>query len=94
MRKTSSQFLVIARLKSSWLIPSFSLRCSLEHLQRVDLEATFSEFDKVLSGNCDNTPENARKNVGKLVNVRSLSLRLANWILENSFDFGVLRIWF
>ena len=62
----------------------------------MDLKTTFSEFDKVLSGNCDNNPETASKKVGKLVNVRSLSLRLANWILENSLslDFGVLRIWF
>ena len=32
----------------------------------VDLETTFSEFDKVLSGNCENTPETAPKKVGKL----------------------------
>ena len=41
----------------------------------VDLETTFSEFDKVLSGNCEKTPETAPKKVGKLVNVRTLSLR-------------------
>ena len=63
MRKTCSLLLVIARRNSSCLIPSLSVRCSLELLKRVDLETTFSEVDKVLSGNCDNTPETAPKKV-------------------------------
>ena len=64
--------------------------------ESVDLGVTFSKFDNVLSGYSDNTPETAPKKVAKHVNVRSLSLRLPNRILENalSLDFRVLRIWF
>ena len=62
----------------------------------LDLEATFSKFDNVLSRNYDITPATAPKKLGKLVNVRSLSPRLASWTLENSWslDYRVVRIWF
>ena len=80
--------LTVARdciVNSSCLIPSLSLRWKLPSL---NLTMSCQE-------NYDITPATAPK-VGKLVNVGSLSLRLANWILVNlwSLDDRVPRIGF
>ena len=69
-RKTSLQLLVIARYTDSCLNSSLSLRFFTgTHRKCVDLVTTFSDFDQVLSENCDDAPEAAFFLVGGLMDV-------------------------